>query len=271
MPLSNLFIPILLTLLAGLATGIGSLIGLFMKKISPGFLRLMLGFSAGVMLYVSFTELLGTGIAALGFFYGNLAFFGGIAFIALVDMLIPHEYLAEKLPLKAGGAGKHVLRAGMLTAIGLMIHNFPEGMAVFASSAANVKLGISLAIAIAIHNIPEGIAVSMPIYAATGNRKLAFGISFLSGLAEPVGALLAGWWIILLPPGLREAVMGGILAGVGGLMTFISFDEILPLSYRRELGENEGEGETKLAHEAIIGIIGGMLIMAISLALFQQK
>ncbi|HOS43425.1 MAG TPA: ZIP family metal transporter, partial [Armatimonadota bacterium] len=196
--LSNLLVPIVLTLLAGLATGVGSLIGLFVKSVSPGFLRLMLGFSAGVMLYVSFTELLGTGIATLGFVGGNLAFFGGIAFIALLDTLIPHEFLAEKIPLKEGGAGKHVLRAGMLTAIGLMIHNFPEGMAVFASSAANVKLGIALAVAIAIHNIPEGIAVSLPIYAATGNRRLAFGVSLLSGLAEPLGALLAGWWIILL-------------------------------------------------------------------------
>ena len=252
--------PLALTLFAGLATGIGSGISLLFKRVSPGTLRLMLGFSAGVMLYVSFTELLGAGIAELGFLWGNVAFFGGIGLMAVIDMAVPHEFLAERM---GGGKGKNrgILKAGLLTAVGLMIHNFPEGMAVFASAIQSPGLGVSLAIAIGLHNIPEGIAVAMPIYAATGRRRPAFLISLLSGLAEPLGAIIAGFWLL---PFLNPQVLAAVLAGVGGLMVFISFDEILPLSYQRE----NGEPAPRLAHEAIIGIIGGMLIMALSLALF---
>jgi ZIP family zinc transporter len=254
-------VPLALTLLAGLSTGIGSAIALLVKRVHPGFLRLMLGFSAGVMLYVSFTELLGAGIEELGFIGGNIAFFLGIAFIAGIDFFVPHEFLAERLPKPKGGGHSRVLRAGLLTAFGMMIHNFPEGMAVFASALQDPQLGLSLAVAIGIHNIPEGIAVSMPIYSATGNRWYAFRVSFLSGLAEPLGAIIAGLWLL---PFLTPQVMGGLLAAVGGLMTFISFDEILPISYHRE----ESNGALTLAHEAIIGIIAGMFVMAISLALF---
>lgn len=257
--------PLALTLFAGLATGIGSGISLLFKRVSPGVLRLMLGFSAGVMLYVSFTELLGAGIAALGVLWGNVAFFGGIALMAFIDMTVPHEFLAERM---GGGNGKHhgMLKVGLLTAVGLMIHNFPEGMAVFTSAFAteNPGLAISLAIAIGLHNIPEGIAVAMPIYAATGQRRPAFLISLISGLAEPMGAIIAGVWLL---PFLNDTVLGAVLAAVGGLMVFISFDEILPLSYQRE----NSEPSPRLAHEAIIGIIGGMLIMALSLALFQPR
>jgi ZIP family zinc transporter len=257
--MEKLYVPLLLTLLAGLATGIGSLLALLFKRVPPGLLRVMLGFSAGVMLYVSFTELLGTGIKELGFLWGNVAFFGGMGLIALIDMLVPHEFLAERLPVQAGK--QRFLKAGLLTAVGLMIHNFPEGMAVFASAMEDPKLGASLAVAIGLHNIPEGIAVAMPIYAATGSRKTAFIISALSGLAEPIGALLAGIWLL---PFLNAQVLGAVLAGVGGLMTFISFDEILPITYARD----EGESHQGFAHEAILGIIGGMLVMAVSLALF---
>jgi ZIP family zinc transporter len=253
-------IPLALTLVAGLATGIGSGISLLFKRVSPGLLRLMLGFSAGVMLYVSFTELLGTAIVEIGFLWANVAFFGGIAFMAVIDMAVPHEFLAERIPMGVKG-NRGVLKAGLLTAVGLMIHNFPEGMAVFATAVKDTSLGVSLAIAIGLHNIPEGIAVAMPIYAATGRRKPAFFISFISGLAEPLGAVIAGVWLL---PFLTPQVLGAVLAAVGGLMVFISFDEILPLSYQRE----NGEPTPRLAHEAILGIIGGMLVMALSLALF---
>ena len=251
--------PLGLTLLAGLATGVGAVIALLFKGVPPMMLRLMLGFSAGVMLYVSFTELLGAGITALGFAGGNLAFFGGVAAMAVIDMLVPHEFLAERLPVTEG-RHRGVLKAGLLTAVGLMIHNFPEGMAVFASAVQDPSLGISLAVAIGLHNIPEGIAVAMPIYAATQRRKPAFLISLASGLAEPLGALIAGLWLL---PFLNAQVLGGVLAAVGGLMVYISFDEILPVTY-----QHEGSDGPRLAHEAIIGVIGGMLVMALSLALF---
>lgn len=259
--MSQYALPLLLTLLAGLATGIGSVMALFFKQINPNALRLTMGFSAGVMIYVSFTELLGKGIEQLGFLGANLAFFGGMVLIALIDFLVPHNYLAERMPSDGSPGSRRLMKAGLLTAIGLMIHNFPEGMAVFAAGLQEPRLGLSLAVAIALHNIPEGIAVSMPIYAATGSRKQAFFYSFLSGIAEPIGALIA---LVVLLPYLNPQVLGGLLAGVGGLMTFISFDEILPLSYARD----EESGEQKFAHEAIIGIIAGMFVMALSLALF---
>lgn len=259
-------VPLLLTLLAGLATGIGSLLALAFKTIPPGVFRLTMGFSAGVMIYVSFAELLATGVEAIGFVGANIAFFSGMALIAAIDFLVPHNYLAEKATNGNGNGTPHktrMMKAGLLTAFGLMIHNFPEGMAVFASAVQDPRLGVALAVAIAIHNIPEGIAVSMPIYAATGSRRQAFFYSFISGIAEPVGALLA---LLFLMPFLNEAVLGGVLAAVGGLMVFISFDEILPISYHHE--EETATTERKYAHEAIIGVIAGMLVMAVSLGMF---
>jgi zinc transporter, ZIP family len=260
--LHQAFIPLLLSLAAGLATAIGGLIPVVARGVPPRVLRLMMGFSAGVMLYVSLVDLLPEGVEALGMVGGNLAFFGGMAVMAILDRFIPHEYLAEKIAPECRDRFCY-MKAGLLAAIGLFLHNIPEGMAVFIGAVHEPALGVSLAIAIALHNIPEGIAVAIPVYAATGSRRKAFWMAFLSGLAEPLGALVAGLWLI---PFLTPQIMGGVLAGVGGLMTYISFDELLPLSYKVE--EVPGQ-ETELAHEAIVGIILGMLIMAASLAIFK--
>jgi len=262
--LQQALFPLLMTLLAGLATGIGGLVAVLAKRVNPGLLRLMLGFSVGVMLYVSLVELLPEGFETVGILGGNLAFFGGMALMAILDCAIPHEFLAEKIAPEVK-KGRRILKGGMLIAIGLFLHNFPEGMAVFVGTVHEPSLGVALAVAIALHNIPEGIAVAVPIYAATGNRRKAFIISFLSGLAEPVGAILAGFWLL---PFLTANLMGAVLAGVGGLMTYISFDEILPISYQKE--DVPGH-ETGLAHEAIIGITIGMVVMAASLALFHSR
>lgn len=253
-----------MTLLAGLATGIGGLVAIVAKKVSPGLMRLMLGFSVGVMLYVALVELLHEGFETVGILAGNLAFFGGMAFMAILDGVIPHEFLAEKLAPEVK-KGQRVLRGGMLIAVGMLLHNFPEGMAVFVGGVHEINLGASLAVAIALHNIPEGIAVALPIYAATGDRRKAFTISLLSGLAEPVGAIIAGLWLL---PFLTPNMMGAVLAGVGGLMTFISFDEILPISYQQE---DIPTHETSTAHGTIIGIIIGMVVMAVSLTLFHAR
>ena len=257
-----------LTLFAGLSTGIGSAIAFFAKKTNTAFLSVALGFSAGVMIYVSFVEIfvkarteltieLGT---APGYWVTVAAFFGGILFIAIIDKLIPsienpHEmHKVEEMEDKQAMKDKKLMRMGLFTALAIAIHNFPEGLATFTAALTDPGLGVAIAVAIAIHNIPEGIAVSIPVYYATGSRKKAFWLSFLSGLAEPVGALVG---YLILMPFLSPVVFGVLFAGVAGIMVFISFDELLPAA--EEYGEH---------HLSIYGLIAGMAVMAVSLLLF---
>jgi len=249
MDLSNIEIPLILTILAGLSTGIGSLISLFIRSFNKRYLYFSLGLSAGVMIYVSFAELLASAVEGIGFLSANIAFFGGIIFILLIDFLVPHEYIEEHV--KVDKKNKKLMSAGLFTAIGIAIHNFPEGLAVFVSSMSDISLGIPLAFAIAVHNIPEGIAVAMPIYYATRSRAKALTYSFLSGVAEPVGAIIG---IIILAPFINEFVINVCLAFVAGIMIFISFDELLPASLK-----------DKNSHIPILGLISGMVLMAISL------
>jgi ZIP family zinc transporter len=246
---------LLLSTLAGLSTTLGSALGLFMQKSSPRLMTLTMGFSGGVMILVSFVELLAQGIESVGFAPAHLAFFGGMGVMFLVDVLIPHEYMAEHHHPREGEQDKRLLKTGLLVALGIGIHNFPEGMASFAGALEDPQLGIAIAIAIAIHNIPEGLAVSAPIYAATGSRGKAFLWSFLSGAAEPIGAGLAA---LVLMPFLNEAVLGYVLSAVAGIMVFISIDELVPVS--RSFGEE---------HLSIVGVIAGMVVMALSLWMLQ--
>ncbi len=244
-------IPLLLTSLAGVSTGVGSLFAFCVKRQQRAWLYFSLGLSAGVMIYVSFVELLHSAIAGVGFIAANSAFFAGMFFILGIDFLVPHYFIDEKV--RPGDKDKKLLSAGTFTMIGIAIHNFPEGLAVFMSAMGDVRLGIALAVAIAVHNIPEGIAVAMPIYYATGSRQKAFWYSLLSGVAEPAGAVIG---IVFLRPFLSPAVLSLSLAFVAGIMIFISFDEILPLSYQDEKG-----------HLAMAGVILGMFMMALSLHL----
>ncbi len=247
---------LLLSALAGLSTTIGSLLALFVRKPGPRLMTLTLGFSGGVMILVSFVELLPSGIEAIGFGPANLVFFGGMAAMFLIDELIPHDYMAEhhhtgEEDEQDAALQSRLLKAGLFVALGMGIHNFPEGMASFATALSDPQLGVAIAIAIAIHNISEGLAVSAPVYAATGSRSKAFWWSFLSGVAEPAGALLAA---VVLMPFLSEAILGGLLSAVAGIMVFISIDELLPVS--RAYGEE---------HLSIIGIVAGMAVMSFSL------
>ncbi|MCP4148138.1 MAG: zinc transporter ZupT [bacterium] len=268
METSTVLIAFGLTLFAGLSTGIGSAIAFFARRTNTALLSLSLGLSAGVMIYVSFVELFAEANKALvhelGESRGNWvtvgAFFGGMLLIALVDKFVPsfenpHEIRkVEDLEDKKMAEGfRKLYRMGIMTAVALAIHNFPEGLATFVSALKDIKLGIPIAVAIAIHNIPEGIAVSVPIYYATGNKKKAFFYSFLSGLAEPVGALVG---YFLLMPYFNDVVFGILFASVGGIMVFISLDELLPSA--REYGEH---------HLSIYGLVAGMMIMAVSLLL----
>lgn len=271
----NVLYAFLLTLVAGLATGVGSLIALMAKRTNRKFLSFSLGFSAGVMIYISFVDLFPESVRILSEDYGlrggqvatAIAFFGGILFIALIDKLVPSvenpheirsvESMQVTVPTSPGGKplhAKHMMRTGLMTALVIGIHNFPEGIATFMASLQDVQMGAAIAVAIAIHNIPEGIAVSVPVYYATGSRKKAFKFSFLSGLAEPVGALVG---YLILAPFLTPAMLGYVFAVIAGIMVYISLDELLPAAH--EYGEH---------HVAIWGLIVGMAVMAVGIVAF---
>lgn len=264
-----------LTLLAGLSTGIGAALAFFSKTDNTRFLSVGLGFSAGVMIYISFVEILVKSKIAFLPAFGDVAaeaisvlcFFGGFGLAFLIDRFIPddinpHELRQEKEldELKAEDdhlKSRHMLlhRTGIFTAIAIGIHNFPEGFATFVAALKDPTLGVAIALAIAIHNIPEGMAVSLPIYHATGNRMRAFYYALSSGLAEPIGALI-GFFLLL--PIMGEMTLGITFGVVAGIMIYISFDELLPAA--RVYGN---------AHTTILGIALGMFVMAASLIGFK--
>lgn len=268
-----------LTLMAGLSTGVGAAIAFFAPKANTRFLSVCTGLSAGVMLYVSFMEILPEAfeqiqIAGLAerpaTALGTVGFFLGIALIFLIDRLVPddenpHEThpKGDYVALRQNAPHPHhaLLRRGLFTALAITIHNFPEGLTAFLAALVDPQMGIAIAIAIALHNIPEGISVSVPIYYATGNRRRAFVWSCLAGFAEPIGALFL--WAVLAafngaiffePP---PMLMGLVSGGVAGIMVFISLDELLPAS--RAYGKG---------HDSLYGLVAGMAIMALSLLLF---
>lgn len=245
---------LLITSIAGLSTTIGSVIGLIFKRESTKFMAFVLGFTAGVMVGISFFELFPSGLKELGFLKASIAFIIGFLFMFIIDYLIPHEYIGQKERI-SDQTDKKLLRTGLFIAIGIGIHNFPEGMATFYSSIFNVKVGIAIAVAIAIHNIPEGIAVSAPVFKATGNRRKAFLWSFLSGVAEPIGAIITALFLL---PFLNATILGFILSGIAGIMIFISLDELIPVS--KSYG---------YSHLPILSFVIGMCVMLLSLILIK--
>ena len=248
-----------LTMLAGLSTGIGSLIAFLAKKENTKFLSAALGLSAGVMIYVSFMELMPESTNLFGEIYSEkmaevymlLAFFIGIICVAAIDFLVPEDENPHEIHTEEEANKQNLHRTGIMMALAIGIHNFPEGLATFTSALTNMEIAIPIVFAIAIHNIPEGVAVSVPIYHATGNRKKAFIYSFLSGMAEPIGALVG---FMFLMPIWSPTLNAALLAFVSGIMIYISFDELLP-------------GTEKYGHHhlGIIGVIAGFALMAGSL------
>jgi len=274
---NNILLAFLLTLIAGLSTGIGSFLAFFTKRTNTGFLSLALGFSAGVMIYVSMIEIFPKAEESLTVVFGDnlgaiytvVAFFLGILLIGIIDKLIPsfenpHELsevedidqIAKEMKQETFTFDKDKMhRLGLFTALALTIHNFPEGLATFMAVLHDPALGIAITVAIALHNIPEGIAVSVPIYYATGSKKKAFKYSFLSGLAEPLGAVIG---YLILMPFLNDGVFGFVFAMVGGIMVYISVDELLPSA--QKYGKH---------HLSIYGMVAGMAIMAISILMLN--
>ena len=268
---------LLLTLIAGAATGIGGALVLFKKRISSNFLAGALGLSAGVMIFISLAELLpeaqaeimATGSMRHGETFVLLAFFAGMGIITLIDFLIPeyeNPHEASGLSLGAhtpavdmlshAGNEKALQRLGLMSAFAIAIHNFPEGIATFIGALNDPQMGAGITFAIAIHNIPEGIAVAIPIYYATKSKGKALLYATLSGFSEVIGAALC--LAVTAVSGIEltggSAAFPLILAAVAGIMTYISLDELLPTA------EKYGKH-----HIAIAGVIAGMAIMGVSL------
>lgn len=250
----------LLTLLAGLSTLIGGLFAFLPKKPNGKFLCISLGFSAGVMIYVSLVEiffkakqnLISHTNSFLGLLITSIAFFGGIILTIFIEKLIPNQ--ENKLNSKHSEQSKKMLKTGTIIALAITIHNFPEGLATFISALEEPNIALPIFIAIAIHNIPEGIAVCVPIFEASGSKKKAFLLCLLSSLAEPLGAIIG---YLLLFPIMSELLLGIIFAMVAGIMIYISFDELLPSS--KEYGTHS---------LSMIGLFLGMVTMSASLILF---
>jgi len=264
-PLQNLLIALAVTTAAGLATGLGSLLVLASKSPNARLLAFGLAFAGGAMVYVSLGEILNKSITSfslaygdrLGFTWGTLSFLAGVALIVTIDQLIPnpHERLEVDDPYFREHNRDYVKRVGLLTALAITAHNFPEGLATFFATLEDPGVGMPLAFAIAIHNIPEGIAIAVPVYFATSNKTYAFVACLLSGLAEPVGAIIG---YLVLRPFLSEAVFGAVFGVIAGVMVFLALDELLPAAKRYAKG-----------HETVYGLVTGMGALAISLVLFK--
>ncbi len=244
---------LVLSLFAGLSTAVGALIIFFIKDFKQCYLGVCLAFSTGVMLTVSFVELLPAGMEGSGKVFALFAFFVGAVFAFLIDYLIPHRYIMEK-------ASQHdfdpkLFRVGLFVALGLAIHNFPEGFAVFMANQLSLQFGLVMAVAIAMHNIPEGISVAVPVYYATKKKRNAFFISFLSGLAEPVGAVIAALFLL---PFLTPKLIGASLAFVAGVMVYICVDELLPTAYSCAVGKS---------HMMTFSFLLGSLMMGLTIVL----
>ncbi len=261
--MNNVAAAFALTTLGGLATVIGAFLALTLRRTSTTFLSVSLGFSAGVMIYVSMVEILPKGRAALIDGYGHTtgswaavgAFFGGILLIGIIDRMVPSEVNPHEMHHEDEETRRRsrMMRTGVFTATALAIHNFPEGFATFIAALQEPAIAVPIAVAIAIHNIPEGIAVAIPINYATGSPTTAYLYTLLSGLAEPAGALVG---YLALRPFLTDTTFGFVFAGIAGIMTFISLDELLPAAH--DFGEH---------HLAVYGLMAGMLVMALSLVL----
>ncbi len=251
--MENAFLIFLLALGAGMSTIIGSLLVFFIKVMTDRIVVLTLSFSAGVMLGVSFFELLPQSIMDIGLLQASLAFFIGMLVMWIIDALIPHEYAAEH----ECKMSKKFRKTGILMVLGIAIHNFPEGFAVFAGGLESLETGILLAVAIAMHNIPEGISVSVPLLAAGFGRKKAFLYSALSGLLEPIGALFG---ILFLGTMLGPFGIMWLLAFVAGIMVFISIDELIPAAHEYCNGAG---------HRVTLAFLIGMGIVVTTLVLMQ--
>nr|AFK45699.1 unknown [Lotus japonicus] len=238
---SPVTVALALSLVGGFSTSIGALFVIVNPAPNLKMLGLLQGFAAGLMLSISFFDLAHNALNSLGFLKGNLWFFAGVLFFGVIASFIPEPSLAPTSNTKSrkkngdeeskDGMKKHrrqVLFSGIVTAVGISLHNFPEGMAVFLGSMKGLRVGLNLALAIALHNIPEGVAVALPVYFATESKWQAFKLASLSGFAEPLGVIIVAY---LFPSSLNPEILEGLLGSVGGVMAFLTLHEMLPLAF----------------------------------------
>jgi len=211
----------LLTILAGLSTMIGT-IPIFLKRRSENLLISSLGFAAGVMVTISISDLLPSSFSSLmesfvflpAFLIASICLCLGVVFSFSIDKYLPQDTF---------NYGK-LYHVGIISCLAIIMHNIPEGIITYLTSTADFRLGITLALAIALHNIPEGISISVPIYYSTGSRKRALFYTFISGISEPFGAVLAA---LFLAPFVNATIMGILYAFIAGIMIHISIYELL--------------------------------------------
>lgn len=279
---SQVTVALALTLVGGLSTALGGLVVVLQPTPNLKRLGLLQGLAAGLMLSISFMDLMHNAINAIGFPRANLWFFGGVLMFAGVVTMIPEPTLSssQNAAVDAAAKGKkgkkgkegkegnetyssmrqrrrQVLMSGIVTAVGIGLHNFPEGIAVFLGSIKGLRVGVSLACAIALHNIPEGVAVALPVYFATESKWKAFRLAAFSGLAEPLGVIIVA---LLFPRSLSHEVLEGMLAGVGGIMAFLTLHEMIPLAL-----EYAGH------RHAIASVFIGMALMSVSLYFLEMS
>ena len=260
----NVLFALSLSFLAGAAAIVGGFLSFFVKRDNMKHLSICMGFSAGMMIFIAFMELLPEAIEKLSDIYPLLqakwmamaAFFGGIFLGGLADHLIPVHHIEDS---EIPGDGKphinkyKIERTGIFIAIAIAVHNLPAGLVTFMGGMDSALLGISIAVAIGIHSIPEGVAVALPIYNATGNKKKALLYTGLSGMATPLGALIGLFFLSSVD---GDFMFGIMFALVAGIMAYLAFDELLPTANKY------GDG-----HKEILGVIAGMFVMAIGLLL----
>jgi len=273
--MNDMFFALSLTLIAGVATGAGSLIVLFSKLTNTKFLSGCLSLAAGVMLYVAFAEILSEAFEALKYEYGDAvgylvttsAFFAGVLLMAAIDRFIPHGdgvlELEESAPQEKKQESlvveneKELKRTGVMSAIAIGVHNFPEGIVTFIAAVHDPAMGIAIAIAIIIHNIPEALAMASPIYYATGSKTKAFIISLGAGLVQPLGALVAWFLLQNIFDGIG-AIFGIAFAVVAGIMVFVAIHQLLPAA--QKFGKH---------HLVMKWLFAGMIVMAVSLVALE--
>jgi ZIP family zinc transporter len=249
--------------LAALTTVLGAIVLFRVKEPNPRLLSFGLAFAGGAMVYISLVEIMVKSQMAFihdmpdkqAYTMATIAFFCGVLLVVALDRFFPNPHEALHGDEFHHDSKKHVARVGLMAAIAITAHNFPEGMATFFSTLADPAIGAPLAFAIAIHNIPEGVSIAIPVYYATGSKGKAIAACSLSALAEPIGA---GIGYAILQPYLSQTVYGWVFGVIAGIMVFLALDELLPAAKRYAKG-----------HETVYGMIFGMGALALSLVLFR--
>ena len=248
--MSNTLILILGLTLPGLATGIGAIPIFFTKEIKRGTMDMLLGVAAGVMLAATCFSLIipsiefgGSDLKAV--LITSLGIFLGAVMIDMIDKYAPHEHLIDK---RVEGKNTDSLKKIWLFIIAITIHNFPEGLATGVGFGTDdISNGIAIAVGIGLQNMPEGLAVALALVREGYSKKYSFLIALITGLVEPIGAVLGYGLVSIFNP-----ILGIVLALAGGAMLFVISDEIIP--------ETHSNGYER---QATYGIIIGFIIMMI--------